>query len=72
MPIYEFLCRSCGTLFERLVSLNGVHGVSCSECGSADVEKKPSTFGIGGGGGRIKAASSSCSSCSSHSCSTCR
>ncbi|MFZ2054171.1 MAG: zinc ribbon domain-containing protein [Candidatus Aminicenantales bacterium] len=71
MPIYEFICQKCGHQFEALVPLGGEKGVSCPECRNSGVQKLFSSFGIGGGGSRLKTASSSCTSCSSKSCSTC-
>ena len=46
MPIYEFACESCGHRFEELVGSHvglDVSGVSCPECGSAEVERLLST-----------------------------
>ena len=71
MPIYEFACDKCGCCFETLVRLGGEKGVCCPECGTAEVRKRVSAFGIGGGASRVKTASSSCGTCSSHSCGTC-
>lgn len=71
MPIYEFACQKCGKRFESLVTAGKEKDVVCAECGSGDVQKMISCFGIGGGSSRIKASSSSCHSCSSKSCSTC-
>ncbi len=71
MPLYEYACRNCGKRFECLVSLGKENEVVCDKCGSADVRKLISGFGIGGGGSRLKASSSSCKSCTSGSCSTC-
>lgn len=45
MPLYEFTCTKCGETFEELVSAGlDALGVTCPECGSADVEKKVSRF----------------------------
>ncbi|MBN2264207.1 MAG: zinc ribbon domain-containing protein [Candidatus Aminicenantes bacterium] len=71
MPLYEYECQKCGKRFESLVTTGHEKDVVCVECGSADVRKMISCFGIGGGSSRIKAASSSCTSCSTKSCSTC-
>ncbi len=38
MPIYEFLCKSCGNVFEHLVFGTG-EGTSCQKCGSPDLTK---------------------------------
>jgi len=72
MPIYEYACKTCGKRFECLVSAGKDKDVVCVECGSAEVRKLISGFGIGGGSSRIKASSSSCTSCSTKSCGTCR
>jgi len=72
MPIYEFHCQECGRQFEVLVSIGGENGVTCSGCGSRDIRKLVSAFGIGGGSSRIKNSSESCANCSATSCSTCR
>jgi len=72
MPIYEFCCSSCHKRFEALVRLGGEKDVFCPSCGARDVRKLLSAFGIGGGSSRLKGSTSGCSSCSSHSCSTCR
>ncbi len=71
MPIYEFSCRKCSHCFEALVRLGGESAVTCPACHSPEVQKLYSSFGIGGGGSRLKAASSSCTSCSTKSCTTC-
>jgi len=70
MPIYEFRCSSCQKKFEALVRIGREAEVVCESCGSRDVRKLISGFGIGGGSSRIK-ASSGCSSCSKGTCSTC-
>lgn len=72
MPIYEFTCNKCEKDFEALVSLGKENTVSCLHCGSGDIKKRISAFGIGGGSRRTGSASSSCSSCSATSCETCR
>ncbi len=71
MPLYEFVCQKCGKRFERLVAAGKEKDVVCDGCGSGEVQKMISCFGIGGGSNKIKASASSCSSCSSKSCSTC-
>ena len=73
MPVYEYICNKCSREFERLVF--GQATVTCTECGSQDVRKKMSSFGMGGGkkaspsGGGSR--SSGCGSCSGSSCSSC-
>lgn len=46
MPIYEFVCDSCGHGFEELVGSHvglAAADVACPECGSEKVERRLST-----------------------------
>ena len=45
MPLYDFLCRTCGTEFEGL-SRPQDPPVACPSCRSADLEKLPSGFAV--------------------------
>ncbi|MFA5354511.1 MAG: zinc ribbon domain-containing protein [Thermodesulfovibrionales bacterium] len=67
MPIFEYRCSRCGLDFERLVF--GTKTVNCPACGSDEVRKKPSLFGMSG---VENPSSSGCGSCSSGSCSSCK
>jgi putative FmdB family regulatory protein len=43
VPIYEFVCESCGHRFEELVGATGgvqVAEVTCPECDSAEIERQ--------------------------------
>ncbi|MCK5119278.1 MAG: zinc ribbon domain-containing protein [Candidatus Latescibacteria bacterium] len=70
MPIYEYQCAMCARAFEELIrSGKDERGLRCPNCGSTDVKRQFSVFGMSGtrsGTGR------SCASCSAKSCSTCR
>ena len=48
MPLFEYLCRSCGCRFEALV-VGTRRPEVCPECESPEIEKQYSTFGLGGG-----------------------
>ncbi|MFQ6109033.1 MAG: zinc ribbon domain-containing protein [Candidatus Aminicenantales bacterium] len=72
MPIYEFVCRKCGERFEALVSIGKERDVTCASCGSSDIQKLFSSFGIGGGSSRVTSSSSACTTCSTKTCSTCK
>jgi len=52
VPIYEFICCSCGDKFDRLVPLDWRSaGVKCPGCGSTELEKAvPKIGGIQSGG----------------------
>ncbi len=67
MPIFEYICEKCSLEFEKLV-FSG-QKVTCCKCGSEDVKKKFSVFGMSGVEHPV---SSGCSSCSSGSCSSCK
>lgn len=69
MPIFEYICKNCGELFEKLIRRENT-SVQCPQCGSSDVSKKFSTFATAG----IVSTPSSgcgCGDCSSHNCSDC-
>lgn len=38
MPIYEYKCRACDHLFEKIVKLNETP--DCPQCGGNDLEKQ--------------------------------
>ena len=44
MPLYEYDCRACRTRFEALV--RGSVAPVCPSCGSADLERVLSLFGV--------------------------
>ena len=71
MPLYEFDCLSCELRFETLVPLGKIEAVRCPSCSSGRITKRLSSFGIGGGGSRIKKSGSACVGCTSSNCSTC-
>ncbi len=47
MPIFEYLCSSCGRVFEKLVLGHNV-AVECPSCPGASVEKQFSAFSFKG------------------------
>ena len=72
MPIFEYICKSCGEAFEKLVF--GNQEITCPKCNSEDVKKKFSVFCASGterplAGTAVR--TSSCSSCTKTSCSSC-
>jgi len=70
MPIYEYVCNSCGQGFEKLVM--GGDDVCCPKCESRDLRRSMSTFSHKGtDSGFSSSQGSSCSGCSSTSCSSC-
>ena len=51
MPIFEYKCRDCGHLTEVLERAGAKGKHACEKCGSRQMEKVLSVFGLGGGGG---------------------
>lgn len=77
MPIYEYKCRQCDTVFETLVLGSDIP--TCPSCSSRDLSRLLSACGFvtsGGGSGAEGAApsastSSACSGCSATNCGSC-
>jgi putative FmdB family regulatory protein len=66
MPIYEYRCKDCETVFETFVSsISDADKVVCKKCESKNVVKQISSFSsrmAGSGGGAPAGALSGCSS----------
>ncbi len=62
MPIYLYKCEKCGKVFEQLV-MKASEKPKCSKCGSSNLKKLPTTFGVKMG------ASGSGGSCPTGTCS---
>ncbi len=45
MPIYEYVCESCETRFEKLVRRFG-DSVACPSCASGEVDRQLSVFAV--------------------------
>jgi putative FmdB family regulatory protein len=57
MPIYAYKCKDCGAQFELLVGVTSdSNEIRCEKCGSKNLERLLSTFGLG-------SSSSSSSAC---------
>ncbi len=46
MPIYRYKCKQCGEEFRELVALGDGAAVCCTACGSSQVVRALSTFGV--------------------------
>ena len=50
MPIYEYLCESCGDKFEKLVRrAEDAVEAGCPSCGEKHLKQEYSTFAVRGG-----------------------
>ncbi len=73
MPIYEYLCKDCGSRFEVLRSINEADNlVACKTCQSIQTQRTLSVF-YAQSGSRIIAGGNDtgCAGCAGGSCSTC-
>jgi len=67
MPIFQYRCNACSSVFEHLVSSEiTIEDVSCIACNSKDVERLfSSNFNIQSDGNNVNNKSNTCSgSCS--------
>lgn len=68
MPIYEYRCKDCETVFETFVSsISDGDKVVCKKCESKNVEKQISTFSSKSSDGLGVAPAGALSGCSSKS-----
>ena len=64
MPIFEYQCKKCGRVTEVLEKAGAKGKHKCAKCGSSEMVKLLSAFGVGKTG-----ASSSSGSCPTGTCS---
>ena len=68
MPIYEYRCKDCETVFETFVSsISDADKVECKKCGKENVEKQISSFTSRLSSGSNSAPAGALSGCSSKS-----
>ena len=49
MPLYDYRCRDCGNIFEKLRSVREADvDIECPACHSKHVERQLSSFSTGG------------------------
>jgi putative FmdB family regulatory protein len=61
MPVYEYRCGECGEQFELFLrSAVQKTAPTCPKCGSTDVKKALSLFGVGGASASNKTSTASC------------
>jgi len=73
MPIFEFKCKKCEKIFEKL-QMKSDPDPSCPDCGQK-TERMVSLFGYKGSGADSKSSAKigghNCGSCSSGNCGSC-
>lgn len=68
MPIYEYICQSCQSQFEKLVkSMSQTDPIPCPKCNSTDTQRTLSVFAVKGetasasaGGGHVHSGGCCC------------
>lgn len=63
MPIYEYRCANCGTVFEEFVRSDQEPELRCPICGGTEAKKVFSLFGTSGATTGSSGAESAASSC---------
>jgi putative FmdB family regulatory protein len=72
MPLYEYRCNDCESIFDELRPIRVADSpIKCPACGSSATSRKLSLFAASCGGNG-PAVSSSCQNCSSGDCTHCR
>ncbi len=51
MPVYEFRCGKCGTVFSEIRRMGDFTPGKCTSCGSDESEKVLSGFSVSSGSG---------------------
>lgn len=68
MPLYEFQCKQCGNVSEKLCKQNETnHDLVCANCGNQGLQRLISRFSAPGIGGQNK-----CAVCKGGNCSDCQ
>lgn len=77
MPIYEYICADCGTVFDSMRPMSQADApIQCRACSGPNTSRKLSKFsafskGNGGSTKSVAGTGSGCSSCAGGTCSTC-
>ena len=72
MPLYEYACLDCRTQFDALRSFKDADApIACPDCESLETSRMLSLFFAHSDGRAITQSAPACSSCSTHTCSTC-
>ena len=67
MPLYEYVCRSCETRFEKLVRRFGEE-VACPACAGGAVDKQLSVFAVASSRATVSLPDCGTGSCNGGSC----
>ncbi len=62
MPIFEYLCKDCGGVFEKIVPRHD-SPADCVHCNSENVEKQLSVFAVAGSSSNDSPVEAGCGRC---------
>lgn len=72
MPLYEYECLDCGTMFDMLRSIKDADKlITCTNCQSSNVKRLLSLFFAQSDGRTVASSNGGCSGCAGGACSTC-
>jgi putative FmdB family regulatory protein len=72
MPFYEYACIDCRTQFDALRSFKDADAsIACPDCEGQETSRMLSLFFAHSDGRTITQGAPACTSCSTHTCSTC-
>ena len=70
MPVYSYVCQGCGNKFDLLVGvISKTEEKTCKKCGSKNIKKAVTSFGVNVPSGKSDLSSSG-PSCSTGTCPT--
>jgi putative FmdB family regulatory protein len=72
MPIYEYICSDCRTVFSELRTMQQAdEPIACEKCGGSHTARKISLFAAHSEGRVVAGSNGGCTSCSGGTCTTC-
>jgi putative FmdB family regulatory protein len=72
MPLYEYACMDCRAQFDALRSIKDADApIACPDCEGQNTSRMLSLFYAHSDGRTLTQSAPACSSCSTHTCSTC-
>lgn len=65
MPVYSYKCKDCGEEFDLLVGVGqGSEELKCRKCGSKNLDRMLTSFGVGAESSSIGSSSCPTGTCS--------
>ncbi len=72
MPVYEYVCKECGTHFDKMRPMSQADApIACTQCKSESTRRMLSRFFASSEGHAITSSENSCAGCGGGSCASC-